>query len=509
MRQYETFELVLQGKEPEGSQVDVDVTAQFTLGGKTTVVKGFYAGNGTYKVRYYPELAGQCHYEVKGLAAFSGNESCEKAAEGSHGIVRADNTHFRYADQTWFYPFGTTVYALAHQDKALIDQTMETLKTAPFNKVRMCVFPKDYDYNHNEPDYYAFEKKENQAWDVHKPCFAFWDALEDRIRQLDSMGIQCDLIVFHPYDRWGFSKLSLAEALVYLDYLTRRLSAFPNIWWSLANEFDLMEYSDADWKAIAEFIHSHDLYGHLLSNHNCLKFWDFADKNTTHICLQIKSVDKINDTIEKYQKPLMVDECCYEGNLAHEWGNISGFEMVTRFWKSCVMGGYCTHGETFLNEEEILWWSRGGKLKGESPKRIGFLREIIEALPGPLTFAGNDLGSMTKEKFEAMKASAAPITKENLFTELLFSLPWEEIEKPIANGKQFLGCYKDQAYLQYYDRHCTCVGTLNLPEEGKYNLEVIDAWEMTRTPLLQGVSGKTEFKLPGKEGIAVLALKVS
>ena len=25
-------------------------------------------------------------------------------------------------------------------------------------KVRHCVFPKHYDYNHNEPPYYAFEK---------------------------------------------------------------------------------------------------------------------------------------------------------------------------------------------------------------------------------------------------------------------------------------------------------------------------------------------------------------
>lgn len=37
----------------------------------------------------------------------------------------------------------------------------------------------------------------------------------------------------------------------------------------------------------------------------------------------------------------------------------------------------------------MLWWSKGGKLKGESSRRIAFLREIIESLPGPLTPAGN------------------------------------------------------------------------------------------------------------------------
>lgn len=508
MKQFETFELSLCGQEPDGSYVKVDVSAEFTLDGNTTVVKGFYAGNGIYKVRFYPEKTGCYHYKVKGIVTSEGDVVCEGAKVSSHGIVRADKTHFRHADKTWFHPFGTTVYALAHQDKALIDQTMETLKSAPFNKIRMCVFPKDYDYNHNEPDYYAFEKKGDQKWEVHKPCFAFWDALEDRIKQLDDMGIQCDLILLHPYDRWGFAKLTMEETRVYLDYLTRRLSAFPNIWWSLANEFDLMESSIADWEAIASYVHEQDPYCHLLSNHNCLLFWDFANANTTHICLQIKSVDKINDTIEKYQKPLMVDECCYEGNIAHEWGNISAFEMVTRFWKTCAMGGYCTHGETYLSEDEILWWSRGGVLKGESSKRIGFLREILEAMPGPLTFAAKDFGSLNKEKFEALKASDAPETKENLWLKLVFSLSWEEIEKPLASGKLYLGAYEDQAFLQYYDRHCIAVGTLNLPEDGEYNIDVIDAWEMTREPLLYGVSGKVEFKLPGKEGIAVLALKV-
>jgi hypothetical protein len=37
---------------------------------------------------------------------------------------------------------------------ALEEQTLETLSTAPFNKMRMCVFPKHYTFNHNEPELY-------------------------------------------------------------------------------------------------------------------------------------------------------------------------------------------------------------------------------------------------------------------------------------------------------------------------------------------------------------------
>ncbi len=36
--------------------------------------------------------------------------------------------------------------------------TLATLAAAPFNKLRMCVFPKHYDYNHNEPEHHPFER---------------------------------------------------------------------------------------------------------------------------------------------------------------------------------------------------------------------------------------------------------------------------------------------------------------------------------------------------------------
>ena len=223
MRQYETFELTFTGPEPEGSRALADVKAEFTLSGKTTEVKGFYAGAGLYKVRYYPADAGKCCWKVWGVVSGEGEEMCEpadvqKAADGvggarqkaPHGMVRVEGMHFRYEDGTWYRPFGTTVYAMVHQEKDLVDTTMETLRRSPFNKVRFCVFPKHYDFNHNDPVHYPFEKTDGK-WDVHKPVNAYWEALEARIRELDEMGIQGDLILFHPYDRWGFSELAKVD----------------------------------------------------------------------------------------------------------------------------------------------------------------------------------------------------------------------------------------------------------------------------------------------------------
>ena len=221
-------------------------------------------------------------------------------------------------------------------------------------------------------------------------------------------------------------------------------------------------------------------------------------------CLQTNQLEELSAWIKKYKKPLIVDECGYEGNIPMHWGNLSGFEMVHRFWTVCMQGGYCSHGETFANENDILWWSKGGKLVGESPKRIGFLREILESLPGPLTFSGMDY---TEEEFEGMKTMIPEEQKQIPFMRLLLRVPWDEARALMNLAREQAGNYKDEAYMVYYGKHCTTSGKLNLPVENKYDVEVINVWEMTRERVLESVSGEVKVSLPGKEGMAVLALK--
>ena len=110
-------------------------------------------------------------------------------------MVRAEGTHFTHEDGSRYIPFDTTVYALVHQEDAIVEQTLETLKNAPFNKVRMCVFPKHYDLVANEPPYHPFMKNEDGVWDVHKPDFTFWHRFEKYLDRLEELKIQVDLIL--------------------------------------------------------------------------------------------------------------------------------------------------------------------------------------------------------------------------------------------------------------------------------------------------------------------------
>ena len=92
----------------------------------------------------------------------------------NHGpVIVRETYHFAYADGTPYNQIGTTCYVWNHQGDALEETTLATLKSAPFNKMRMCAFPKDYVYNHNEPPFYPFEGSLEEGWDT--------DALQPRL----------------------------------------------------------------------------------------------------------------------------------------------------------------------------------------------------------------------------------------------------------------------------------------------------------------------------------------
>ena len=512
MKQYMPFELTYSAPAPKGSQAIVDLRATFVHGGYEKTVWGFYAGGGVYKIRFLPEYTGTYAWRVSGIVTDAGEAVCEPS--DGHGPVRAEGCHFTFADGSRYAPFGTTVYALAHQPDDLVERTLATLKGAPFNKIRMCVFPKHYNFNRNDPEFYPFEKDDDGRWDVHRPCFAFWDRFERICGRIAEMGIQIDLILFHPYDRWGFSALGQENNLVYLDYLLRRLSAGPCFWWSMANEYDLFfDWTADDWYRVERFIHDNDPYGHLVSNHNCFKPYDFGHPDITHVCLQGINMHRGAPLMEEYHKPVIFDECCYEGDIDMEWGNISGREMTNRFWKACAQGAYATHGETFINDEEILWWSRGGGLRGESPVRIAFLREIIESLPGPLEPWREKNGWFPVDEEGRVDPALPPEERERVLKRMTAlnatRARMTETQRADFSWKdaKYAGRCGDAAFIKYFAQQCPGCTTLRLPETGEYRVELIDTWDMTRKVIAEGVRGDVKLNMPGREGMALLAMR--
>ena len=208
------------------------------------------------------------------------------------------------------------------------------------------------------------------------------------------MGIEVDLILFHPYDkgRWGFDSLPMDVNKQYLKYIIARLGSFHNIWWSVANEWDLVKYKTRDeWIELSKYIYENDPYHHLSSIHgSTAKYIEYWFPYFTHSSVQdeapVMNWGAASIARSIYHKPVIYDEVGYEGNLKHRWGRYSGEEMNHLMWMGAIGGTYVTHGEAYMfhDDKDTIFWAKGGMFKGTSWKRAAFLRKILEAGPHPL-----------------------------------------------------------------------------------------------------------------------------
>ncbi|MGD6749719.1 DUF5605 domain-containing protein [Streptomyces sp. BH105] len=466
--QWRPYELELHGPTHGNPFTEVDLRAEFTCGERELTAHGFYDGDGVYRIRVMPDAEGEWTFRTasnaRSLDSITGTFHCAPAGPDDHGPMRAHGGHFRHANGTRFLPLGTTAYAWTHQGDELEEQTLRSLADSPFNKVRMCVFPKSFIHNLNEPPRYPYEGSLKKGWDYERPNPDYFRHLEERIAQLDALGIQADLILFHPYDRWGFSAMSPVEDDRYLRYVVARLSAYPNVWWSLANEYDLVWSKTVDdWHRIASVIRTHDPHQHLMSVHNWVELWDHGIDWVTHASIQ-RLPDETREWRERWGKPVALDEMGYEGDIEWGWGNIAPQELVRRSWEGVVNGGYVTHGECFLDDDnDVLWWSKGGVLKGESTPRLAFLRTILDQTPSDA--AGID-----------------PLPSD-------FDVP--------------MGGVEGRYYLAYFGVQQPRIRTFNLPEGKRFRVDVIDTWNMTVTEVLDTHEGSVTVRLPARPYHAV------
>jgi hypothetical protein len=468
------FELELEGPSGGNPFREVEVCARFEHREQSVVQPGFYDGDGVYRVRFMPELDGDWQYvtqsNARELNGSRGSVRCVPPRRGNHGPVRvADTHHFAYADGTRHSSVGTTCYGWMHQPEPLAAQTLETLSSSGFNKLRMMLFPKNFLYNRNEPVHHAFVDGAPNQSTMELLNVDYFRNVDRRIRELRDLGIEADLIFFTAYDegRWGYDTMPADVEDCIVKHVVARTAAYRNVWWSLANEWDLLAKKTAeDWERHIRTVTDSDPYHHLCSIHNAGKFFDHHHGALTHVSVQGSNTGDAARLRREYGKPVVYDECQYEGDAGHVWGDLTAQELVHRFWVGSCCGGYVGHSETYLAEDDVLWWGKGGKLKGESAPRIAFLRTVLEEAPCHLDPL--DVG-------------------------------WDSY---VTAGRA------PDYYLYYLGPRQPRTRHLDLPDGHAYRVDVLDTWEMTVTPVPDLLRGKCTVPMPAKPWQALRAVRV-
>jgi len=489
VEQWGVFEIELKGPADGNPFVDVQLSARFSDGAQTIEVEGFYDGDGVYRLRFIPPCAGRwtwvTHSNRWPLTNKQGEFTATPPKPGNHGPVGVRHQHhFGYADGTPYKPVGTTMYSWAHRGNALEEQTLKALAAAPFNKVRMLVFPQTAGIDKHPPEFWPFAGSPPQNWDYARFNPAFFRHLEQRVGQLRELGIEADLILHHPYDdkrEWGFATMTREQDDRYARYLVARLAAYRNVWWSLANEFDFIRTKTDDaWRHLGELLQRIDPYAHLRSIHNGKRIYNQAEEWITHVSMQHgMAASEASRAVlfrEAWRKPVVFDELKYEGRHDRRWAQLTGQQMVHAFWATTIAGSYGGHSEFIPDADGLIWLAQGVALRGESPPRLAFLKQILDAAPAE--------GIDPIDAFDDLFIAGQP-------------------------GRYYLVYFGQQAPTEWSPK----LYLTGLRDGQRFKAEVIDTWAMTITPVKEPLQfkpqGRYDFvannsiKLPGRPGIAL------
>lgn len=247
--------------------------------GVTRKVPGFWDGGNAFRIRFTPTAEGQWTYETQsqdpGLGGKSGALTCTAPASGSHGFVRRDPQrpyHFIRDDDSRFFLFGQTYYRLMDRNEQDWKASIDGTSRRGMNKIRFNVPPGDV-------------KTLPESVDP-----AYWRKLDAVVRHMNDKGVLADFLIF------GMGTFSSAEEQDrrYLRYVVARYAAFPNVVWTLVNEWNYRPKPRQYWNAMGAIVKAEDPWSaegqalRMLSIHQQTRInWQFFDQSwPAHVIIQ-------------------------------------------------------------------------------------------------------------------------------------------------------------------------------------------------------------------------------
>lgn len=162
-------------------------------------------------------------------------------------------------------------------------------------------------------------------------------------------------------------------------------------------------------------------------------------------------------------KPVHIDQSGYEGDGDEPWQSLTAEEVVDQAWDGALRRRPVTHGEWYADDDGLTWSADGGTLRGAAVERLRLLDGIVGQTPREAVYRDRD----------------APM---------------------LALDGEY--------YLEFCGEHRFPQREHELPE-GRYAVEVIDAWEMTVRSLgVHDGGGTVTVPLPAAEHQAIRVRRV-
>ena len=229
-----TFEVDLRGpvrRQPVSSTWHSTPSSPSTS--REVRVPGFYDGDGIYRVRFMPDTEGEWTFATRSktaaldgkIGAFQVRPRRRRAITARSGRATASTSPMPTARR--IFSFGTTCYAWTHQPLEMQaadagDAEEDALQQDPHGRV---------------PEGLSLQRQRAAAPGLPSTAPTARTTSTDQTRSLSGisrsrsaalrdLGIEADIILFHPYDRWGYCR-HVGGAGFPLCRLSRRAACPP------------------------------------------------------------------------------------------------------------------------------------------------------------------------------------------------------------------------------------------------------------------------------------------
>jgi len=221
--------------------------------------------------------------------------------------------------------------------------------------------------------------------------------------------------------------------------------------------------------------------------HNGRFLYNHSQPWITHVSIQGLE-DQTPELRTRYGKPVIWDEVRYEGDIpCCSWGALSGPEMADRFWWGATLGIWVGHSETVLHrdikedDDQPLWWAKGGELIGESPERIRWFHSLWANRDGK-----RPEFSSLKPSIESFGSSGGDVANMISKAGEYFAMRFKRMGKwqvPLAASTEVTARPWEVRLMNYWDMTVTVLETLPadatnatiLVESTPYNIEIARA----------------------------------